>query len=203
MAAIRHPTQAMNANDPGTLARAARSDVAEARPALLAGTGAAFALIAALVGADVATDLRAGGGWGHAAIEVALMVLAVVAAGFLWGRLMALRRRARHLVRDLDAAQAEAARWREEADEVLRGLSAAIDRQFERWALSAAEREVGLMLLKGLRLKEIADVRATSERTARQQALAVYRKAGLSGRAELSAFFLEDLLLPHRGTPGA
>jgi hypothetical protein len=28
----------------------------------------------------------------------------------------------------------------------------------------------------------------------RQQSLAVYRKAGLAGRAELSAFFLEDLL---------
>jgi len=34
------------------------------------------------------------------------------------------------------------------------------------------------------------------ERTARQHAIAVYRKAGLSGRAELAAFFLEDLLLP-------
>jgi hypothetical protein len=28
----------------------------------------------------------------------------------------------------------------------------------------------------------------------------VYRKSGLSGRAELSAFFLEDLLLPLRET---
>jgi hypothetical protein len=30
----------------------------------------------------------------------------------------------------------------------------------------------------------------------RHQALAVYRKSGLGGRAELAAFFLEDLLLP-------
>ena len=35
-----------------------------------------------------------------------------------------------------------------------------------------------------------------------QQALAVYRKSGLGGRAELAAFFLEDLLLPG-GVPGA
>ena len=35
-----------------------------------------------------------------------------------------------------------------------------------------------------------------SDRTVRQQAVEVYRKSGLSGRAELSAFFLEDLLLP-------
>lgn len=45
----------------------------------------------------------------------------------------------------------------------------------------------------------MARARGTSERTARQQALAVYRKAGLAGRAELSAFFLEDLLLPPEG----
>lgn len=79
---------------------------------------------------------------------------------------------------------------------MLRGLGAAIDAQFERWGLSSAEREVALLLLKGLAHKEIADVRGTSEKTVRQQALSAYRKAGLTGRAELSAFFLEDLLLP-------
>ncbi len=62
--------------------------------------------------------------------------------------------------------------------------------------VASAEREVALLLLKGLSHKDIADVRRTSEKTVRQQSLAVYRKAGLSGRAELSAFFLEDLLLP-------
>jgi len=35
-----------------------------------------------------------------------------------------------------------------------------------------------------------------SERTARQHAAAVYQKAGLGSRAELSADSLEDLLLP-------
>ena len=39
-------------------------------------------------------------------------------------------------------------------------------------------------------------MRQTSERTIREQARALYRKSGLSGRAELSAYFLEDLLLP-------
>jgi DNA-binding NarL/FixJ family response regulator len=62
--------------------------------------------------------------------------------------------------------------------------------------LTAAEREVGLLLLKGLSHKEVAAARGTSETTIRQQALAVYRKAGLRNRSDLSAFFLEDLLLP-------
>jgi len=44
---------------------------------------------------------------------------------------------------------------------------------------------------------EIAAARATSERTIRAQARSIYAKAGLSGRAALSAFFLEDLLAPN------
>ena len=75
-------------------------------------------------------------------------------------------------------------------------MGEAIDHQFTRWSLSPAEREVGLLLLKGLSHKEIAEIRSTSETTIRQQALAIYRKSGLHSRTELSAFFLEDLLLP-------
>jgi DNA-binding CsgD family transcriptional regulator len=181
------------------LSHAAPADAGGARPRAVAVVGGAFALIALLVGADVALDLRAGTGAGHAALELGVVAVALAAAGVLAWHLVRLRRSARLLARDLGVARADAARWQREAEGALRGLGEAIDRQFERWALSAAEREVALLLLKGLAHKEIAGLRATSERTVRQQSLAVYRKAGLSGRAELSAFFLEDLLLP--GTP--
>ena len=52
------------------------------------------------------------------------------------------------------------------------------------------------LLLKGLSLKEIADIRHTTEKTARAQSGSIYAKSGLSGRSELAAFFLEDLLVP-------
>ncbi|QQR89504.1 MAG: hypothetical protein IPJ88_15070 [Myxococcales bacterium] len=55
---------------------------------------------------------------------------------------------------------------------------------------------MALFLLKGVSIADISSLRKTSERTARDQARAVYRKGGLAGRTELSAFFLEDLLLP-------
>jgi hypothetical protein len=42
----------------------------------------------------------------------------------------------------------------------------------------------------------VPSIRAVSEATARQQAAAVYRKAGVAGRHDLAAFFLEDLLAP-------
>ena len=54
----------------------------------------------------------------------------------------------------------------------------------------------------GLSLEVVAEARNTSEATVRQQALVVYRKSGLRSRSDLSAYFLEDLLLP-RSAPGA
>ena len=56
------------------------------------------------------------------------------------------------------------------------------------------------MLLKGFSHKRIARHTETSERTVRQHSVAVYRKSGLAGRAELAGFFLEALLLPERVT---
>ncbi len=47
-------------------------------------------------------------------------------------------------------------------------------------------------------MKEVSGLREVSERTTRQQAVTIYSKADIGGRAELSAFFLEDLLLPSR-----
>jgi DNA-binding CsgD family transcriptional regulator len=100
------------------------------------------------------------------------------------------------LLRDLEVARLQGQRWRAESRALLNGLGDAIEGQFSRWNFTDAEREVALLLLKGLSVKEIAAVRATSERTIRAQAAALYSKAGLNGRAALSAFFLEDLLAP-------
>lgn len=114
---------------------------------------------------------------------------------------VAARQREEHLtvIRDLEVARMQGERWRSEARTLLNGLGEAIDAQFSRWNLTEAEREVALLLLKGLSLKEIAAVRASTERTVRAQARSLYSKAGLTGRAALSAFFLEDLLAPISG----
>lgn len=157
---------------------------------------ALFTVIAVLVAFDLAEDAVAGAGGLHLAIELGIMIAAGVGAALLWLRMQQAWREAHRLGTDLEVARLEGERWRAEAQEHIQGLGAAIDVQFERWGLTAAEREVGLLLLKGLSLKEAAVVRGTSERTVRQQAFTLYGKAGLAGRAELSAFFLEDLLLP-------
>jgi DNA-binding NarL/FixJ family response regulator len=93
-----------------------------------------------------------------------------------------------------EEATGEAILRTEELERALAGIHAQIEQEFDAWNLTVAEREVALLLLKGLRLKEIADARGTSERTVRQQAQAVYKKAGLEGRSELAAFFIEDFM---------
>jgi DNA-binding CsgD family transcriptional regulator len=103
------------------------------------------------------------------------------------------------VIRDLELARAQGQRWRTSARSHLVGLGEAIETQFSRWNLTEAEREVALLLLKGLSHQEVATVRAVSERTVREQARSIYSKAGLTGRTALSAFFLEDLLAPIEG----
>jgi DNA-binding CsgD family transcriptional regulator len=142
----------------------------------------------------------------HLMVEIFATAFAILAAARLWLRWVAARRALERRVEELRgrlrSANEDTEKWRAEAHEALEGLGAAIERQCDRWALTEAERAVAVLLLKGLSMKEIADARGTAERTARQQALAVYRKAGLGGRAELSAYFLEDLLLPSARSPG-
>jgi DNA-binding CsgD family transcriptional regulator len=164
---------------------------------------ALFGLIAILMATDVTIEFRRGVSLGLESFEIVIFLSALGGIAFHWWHMAAAQRRSDRLDAELAEARAEARRWSEDAQrwnrdaqELLAGLGAAIDRQFDRWGLTPAEREVALMQLKGLRHKEIAQLRHTSERTVRQQALVVYRKSGLNGRYDLAAFFLEDLLLP-------
>ena len=162
-----------------------------------------FGTIALLVAVDLALDLRSGTTTAHASIEGLVVAIGLVAATRfalqvrqLAGEARDLRRQTTELGARLDESRAEAARWRRDAGDLIAGLGAAIDQQLERWGLSPAEKEIALLLLKGLSHKEIAEVRKVSETTVRHQARSLYRKAGLSGRSDLAAFFLEDLLGP-------
>jgi DNA-binding CsgD family transcriptional regulator len=132
----------------------------------------------------------------HVLFELGFVLLCFGTAVFLW---MAGHQSAKTLERTrgaLGERQAELEEWRGRTRRFLQGLGAEIDGQLKKWELSPAEREAALFLLKGYSTKEIALHLGKSERTVRQHCSAVYKKSGLAGRAELSAFFLEDLLLP-------
>lgn len=132
----------------------------------------------------------------HVLIEILTTTAALVIAIALWLGWWRSVRSIDALRIRLDERKAERDAWRRSSNLALTGLASAIDQQFEQWALTPSEREVALLLLKGYSHKHVAEATGRSERTARQHAAAVYQKAGLEGRAELAAFFLEDLMLP-------
>jgi DNA-binding CsgD family transcriptional regulator len=78
-------------------------------------------------------------------------------------------------------------------------LSQVIANEFDHWNLTATEKEIALLLIKGLSMQEIAGIREVKEKSVRQQSTRIYNKAGVSNRNELTAHFIEDLLMPDMG----
>jgi len=128
------------------------------------------------------------------ALQMALVVATAVACALLAFRMQSQHEERVNLIRDLEMARAEGDAWRREAHAHIAGLGIAIERQFERWGLTAAEREIGLLMLKGFSHKEIGAFRGTTDATVRHQAKSIYQKAGVESRTAFCAFFLEDLL---------
>ncbi len=155
-------------------------------------------LIATLVAFDVGTDLLQGASGWHVVLEIAAGLAALAGASYLLRDSLRMRHRLATQARDFSAFRVQAAAWQAQARRHVDGLARSIDQQLDQWQLSVAEKEVAFLLLKGLSLKDIARVRGTAEKTVRAQSAAVYAKSGLAGRTELSAFFLEDLLVPAR-----
>lgn len=166
-------------------------------------TATVLVLIALLAAVDLLIDLRDGVTAWHVLAEALVAAAACFGAFYLLRGGWELRRRLDVQARDFSAFRQQAEAWRTESRNHVEGLSRAIARQLDQWQLSDAEKEVAFLLLKGLSLKDIAAARRTTEKTARVQSSAVYAKAGLAGRSELSAFFLEDLLPPAAASPAA
>jgi len=145
--------------------------------------------------ADVFYDYREGASMAHLLVElsIALVSFALIAALTvgIWKQ-----------SRSNNRLKAELASFSENSEQILPpGLATArhelalvLKEQFENWQLTQTERQVAMLLLKGLSFKEIASVRGTMEKTVRQQASAIYKKANVSGRHAFSAWFIEDLL---------
>jgi DNA-binding CsgD family transcriptional regulator len=158
----------------------------------------AFVLVATILGGTVDLILdRPSTLWSaHVLYELLLISAALVTMVVLWRGWWMTRLSLVETRMSLEEQRAERDAWRASAESALAGLGRAIDERFQSWGLTPTEREIALLLLKGKSHKEIAYNTGRSERTVRQHAVAVYEKSRLAGRAELAAFFLEDLLVP-------
>jgi DNA-binding CsgD family transcriptional regulator len=145
----------------------------------------------------------------HVGFELTMILASLAMAVVLWrGWWHAARDLARARAtlaatrRSLAERQLERDAWRRDAELEVAGFRHAVDGQFRSWQLTPTEREVAFLLLQGHGHKQIAGRTGRSERTVRQHAVSVYQKSGLSGRAELAAYFLQDLMPADAGPPG-
>ena len=156
--------------------------------------GAVLFLVAALTAFDVFEDLIEGASPTHIIFEVTIIVLLVGVGLYIFRSALKHRKVMLSETREeFDRVKREATNWRSKAESLGQGISDAISGQLDDWGLTPAENDICFLLLKGLTIHEIAEIRETTERTVRQQASEIYKKSGLTGRAQLSAFFMEDL----------
>jgi DNA-binding CsgD family transcriptional regulator len=144
-------------------------------------------------GVDLFMDLSHGASDQHIAKEALVVLISAVAIGWL---LYSVRQQTLE-IEALRREHLQVSQSPQASDYVIsarRQLGEVVSKQFADWDLTASEKEVGWLLLKGLSLKEIAAVRNTLEKTVRQQASAIYRKAGINGRHAFSAWFIEEML---------
>lgn len=127
-------------------------------------------------------------------VEMALLAGAMALTAFTSVETRDIRIERLVLLDDLATARRDGERWRKASAAHVDGLSRAIAGQFRHWGLTEAEADVAGLILKGLSHKEVAALRQCSEVTVRQHATVIYRKSGLTNRAQLTAYFLEDLL---------
>lgn len=144
--------------------------------------------------ADLAADMHTGASPLHMLQEATVVVIALGGLLWIWWSM----RRQQHVIKKLQNELIQARALQPQASEELkqtrREFSQAIFKQFVDWQLTSSEQEVGLLLIKGLSFKEVAALRNTTEKTVRQQASSIYKKAGLPGRHAFSAWFIEDFL---------
>jgi DNA-binding CsgD family transcriptional regulator len=145
-------------------------------------------------GLDLVADFSHGAQTGHIIKEAIIVGISIIAIAWLMRGLHRQRLEIRSLQQELESVHRPVKPPGKYVLQARRELGQVVARQFSEWALTDSETEVGWLLLKGLSLKEIAMLRNTQEKTVRQQASSIYRKAAVSGRHAFSAWFIEDIL---------
>ena len=73
-------------------------------------------------------------------------------------------------------------------------LSDLMQTYFDTWGLTPTEQDVAAFTIKGCSIAEIAVLRGSAEGTIKTHLNAIYRKSGVTGRAQLVSVLVEDLL---------
>ncbi len=153
-----------------------------------------YSFFAIVFSVDIWIDFQEGIPLRHIYHEIFLFLVASIAALYQAWILKIEKEKRFSAEQSLLLTKASYLEWQKLSKQSARAIRDAIDLQFEKWSLSSGEKDVALLLIKGLSMKEIAELRGTQEKTVRQQSTNLYKKAQITGRQELAAFFLEDIL---------
>ena len=113
-------------------------------------------------------------------LEFAVVAALVLGAVFIASEIRALLRRQKALEDQIMAASG--------------AFQELLEQHFTDWGLTASERDVALMAIKGLSIAEIAELRQTAQGTVKAQCNKIYAKADVSGRPQLLSLFIEELM---------
>lgn len=116
----------------------------------------------------------------HILAELLAVIALVIGATISIGQYRQIIRRNAKIERELDVASG--------------AFQEVIEHYFQTWKLTAAERDVALLSIKGVSIADIASMRQSREGTVKAQNAAIYRKSGVSSRAELLSVMVEELL---------
>ncbi len=130
---------------------------------------------------DVAHDLREPGGlsW-HMVPEAMASIALLIGIAFEVVYLLHLLQRKASLERSVGMASAQ--------------LQDIIQSHFDSWKLTASERDVAALMIKGLSISEIASVRGSADGTIKAHLNAIYRKSSARNRAEVLSHIMDTLI---------
>ena len=142
---------------------------------------------AVFFGADVVADFlssegtaRSASGHWHLAVELLATLSLWAAIVFEAWYITRLLRRKAQLERNVSIASA--------------AMHEVIEAFLGEWRLTAAEREVANLLIKGLTIGEIAKIRGNAEGTVKAHLNAIYRKSGTRNRGDLLSLIIDQLI---------
>jgi DNA-binding NarL/FixJ family response regulator len=145
---------------------------------------------------EIASEIVAGESLLEMSDDILMFVISGLIVGLFSYDYLIQRRELNQLQGQLDSARGQLVLVDSNSQKLASQYREIMQRQFDAWALTSSEQDVVLALLKGLSFREVAELRDTREKTVRQQATSVYKKAGVAGRHELAAWFFEDMLEP-------
>ena len=130
---------------------------------------------------DVVQDVSTPGGMSWHLLPEAMAALALLLGiAFEVMYLLHLLKRKASLERSVSMASAQ--------------LEEIVQSHFDSWNLTASERDVAGLMIKGLSISEIASVRGSAEGTVKAHLNAIYRKANARNRAEVLSHIMDTLI---------